>query len=69
MPGDRRQILSLLRLPIPPLQPSSFLSVNGSNCNARAAEGAVDIAAVLFYQLTAPIAIVLRDFQPPDNSG
>ena len=24
MPGDRRQILSLLRLPIPPLQPISF---------------------------------------------
>ena len=34
MPGDRRQILSLLRLPIPPLQPKSnllyFLSVNQS---------------------------------------
>ena len=32
MPGDRRQILSLLRLPIPPLQPISFLSVNRPNC-------------------------------------
>ena len=35
MPGDRRQILSLLRLPIPPLQPLSFLSVNCPNCNSR----------------------------------
>ena len=34
MPGDRRQILSLLRLPIPPLQPISFLSVNCPNCNS-----------------------------------
>ena len=33
MPGDRRQILSLLRLPIPPLQPLSFLSVNRPSCN------------------------------------
>ncbi len=29
MPGDRRQILSLLRLPIPPLQPN--YSQAGSN--------------------------------------
>ena len=29
MPGDRRQILSLLRLPIPPLQPN--YSQSGSN--------------------------------------
>ena len=34
MPGDRRQILSLLRLPIPPLQPYSFLSLNRPNCNS-----------------------------------
>ncbi len=27
MPGDRRQILSLLRLPIPPLQPVETASV------------------------------------------
>ena len=28
MPGDRRQILSLLRLPIPPLQPASSQQVS-----------------------------------------
>src|SRR5208337_3722032 len=28
MPGDRRQILSLLRLPIPPLQPASNQKVS-----------------------------------------
>lgn len=33
MPGDRRQILSLLRLPIPPLQ------LNGQTIMARALTG------------------------------
>ena len=34
MPGDRRQILSLLRLPIPPLQPLFlFYHLQPSYCN------------------------------------
>ena len=41
MPGYRRQILSLLRLPIPPLQPYSFLSVNCPNCNSSCKLGKI----------------------------
>ena len=39
MPGDRRQILSLLRLPIPPLQPN--YSQSGTNLD-RAARPILD---------------------------
>ena len=54
MPGDRRQILSLLRLPIPPLQPYSFLSVNRPDCNSscKLGEFGKDKLSQFFYRFT-----------------